>query len=173
MEMKEKKTMLKIHIIGGSGSGKTTLGGQLAERFGIPHYDLDQIGWKHGMEPLARYVEEALTILKQPGWVTEGNYLFWTDPLLHQADCIVLLDIPLTVAVWRVLYRHVDKSLRGTNPYATKLMIPLLKGIFHFYDHTDRPPTEFMRNYLELYRQQTKVPVTSFNEEFSACYLAI
>ncbi|GCE31830.1 hypothetical protein KDA_73140 [Dictyobacter alpinus] len=163
--------MLKIHLIGGPGSGKTTLGAQLGERFNIPHYDLDQIGWKHGMGPLSLYVREALTILKQPGWVTEGNYLFWTDPLLHEADCIVLLDIPLALALWRVLYRHVDKSLRGTNPYATKLMIPLLKDMPRFYDHTNRPPTEFMRKYLDLYRAQTRVPTTGFDEEFAAHYL--
>ncbi|GCE21226.1 hypothetical protein [Dictyobacter kobayashii] len=133
--------MLKVHILGGSGSGKTTLAELLSARFHIPSYDLDKIGWKHGMAPLAAYVEEALAIIEQPGWVTEGIYLFWTDALMHEADCIVMMDIPWSVAVWRVLRRHVVKTLNGTNPYATKWLWPLLKGMHSLYDRADLPPT--------------------------------
>lgn len=163
--------MVKVHILGGPGSGKTTLAAEIAARFHVPHHDLDQLGWKHGMGPLSAYVEEALAIIKQPGWVTEGIYLYWTDPLLYEADYIVLLDIPLRVAIWRVLYRHVSKGLRGTNPYATKWLIPLFKGMIHMYDRTEIPPTEFVRTYLEIYRELTAIPASGFTEEFALRYL--
>ncbi len=79
--------MLKIHILGGPGSGKTTLGECLSSRFHVPHYDLDQIGWK--LNDMAEYIDTAFALAKQPGWVTENIGVIWTDPLLYQADCIM------------------------------------------------------------------------------------
>ncbi|GHO89215.1 hypothetical protein [Dictyobacter formicarum] len=165
--------MLKIHIIGGAGSGKTTLAETLGSRFHIPHYDLDKLGWKHGMGPLALYVEEALTIIEQPGWVTEGIYLFWTDPFMHEADYIVMIDIPWSVAVWRVLRRHVVKTLNGTNPYATRFLWPLLKGMRPLYNRADLPPSEFVARYLDTYRRVTEPPASGFTADFAPTYLDI
>ena len=34
---------MKIHIIGGSGSGKTYLAENLSKKYGIRHYDLDDL----------------------------------------------------------------------------------------------------------------------------------
>ena len=36
---------MKIHIIGGSGSGKTYLAENLSKKYGIRHYDLDDLQW--------------------------------------------------------------------------------------------------------------------------------
>lgn len=120
--------MLKIHIMGGPGSGKTTLGQEIAARFNIPHHDLDQLGWKNGMDHAA-YVKDAFAIAQQPGWVTENIGLIWVEPLLCEADYIVFLGVSWPVAAWRIIRRHIYKSIQGTNQYpGIKSLLLLLKG---------------------------------------------
>jgi len=133
--------MPKIYILGGSGSGKTTLAQEIASRLQIPLYSLDTFVDKPTHQAL---VEGAIEIARQPGWVAEGIYLLWTDPLLYHADYIVLLDVAWSVAVWRMIYRHITKSLHGTNPYpGLKSFFALLQGSRSYYlnQHRAEPPT--------------------------------
>lgn len=88
---------MKIHILGGPGSGKTTLARKIAAAINIPHYDLDVIGRQFGTDGAA-HVENAIAISRQPTWITEGVYLLFIDPLLHEADQIVLIDVVWPVA---------------------------------------------------------------------------
>ncbi|HZR40288.1 MAG TPA: hypothetical protein VFB12_09245 [Ktedonobacteraceae bacterium] len=153
--------MVKIHILGGSGSGKTTLAESLSSRFEIPHYDLDQITMKInqlGLDDRARhaaYIEQAFALAEQPGLVTEGHFLIWTEPLLYHADCIVVLNVSWPVAAWRIVARHVSKSLRRINPYPTKVLLPFLKNVRKYYVNIDSyaPFTNaFLRDCLEKYK---------------------
>ncbi len=97
--------MAKIHILGGSGSGKTTLAQNLSSMLHVPHYDLDKIGLENGLVT----EDDAFAIAGQPEWISEGCYLIWTDPLLYQADAIVLLEVSWPVAIYftsPVCYTH-------------------------------------------------------------------
>lgn len=118
---------MRIHIIGGPGSGKTTLGQAIAARFHIPHHDLDRMF----NDPEA--ISMAFDIAQQANWVTENIGLVWVDPLLYWAEYIVLLEVSWPVAAWRIVTRHISKSLRGINPYPTRLLIPFLKDTHSFY----------------------------------------
>jgi hypothetical protein len=156
--------MLKIHIIGGPGSGKTTFAQSLSSRFHVPHYDLDKIGWKNG-DRMAAYIDDAVSIAEQPEWITEGIYLIWTDPLLYQADYIVLLAVSWPVAAWRILFRHITKSLHGTNPYpglnGIKLLFKLLKFTRSYYldkVSSDTSTAQSMRMCLEEQRESAELP---------------
>ena len=59
---------MKIHIIGGSGSGKSHLAETLSAKYGIPHYDLDELqsdssgayGQKRAPEERRRLLDETL-----------------------------------------------------------------------------------------------------------------
>jgi len=155
-------TMTKIHILGGSGSGKTTLAQNLSSLLHVPHYDLDEIGLKNG-----RVTEnDAFAIAEQPGWISEGCYLIWTDPLLSQADCIVLLEVSWPVAAWRINRRHITKSLHGTNPYypgvnGVQLLIKLVQDTRkHSLNKvgSDTPLAECMRRYLQEQRESADPP---------------
>jgi adenylate kinase family enzyme len=119
----DRETMRRIHIIGGSGSGKTTLACRMAVRLGIPVYHLDEIYFgsdiylKNNGEthrPLDMRLADVSRIAAQSAWITEGNYLWWTEELLRRADMIIWLDIPWRVAAWRIIVRQIRKGL--TNP---------------------------------------------------------
>jgi len=151
--------MVKIHILGGPGSGKTTLGEYLSSRFHIPHYELDQLGRKNGMRSAA-YVEDAFALVEQPGWVTEGIDLIWIDPLLHQADVIGLLEVSWPVAAWRIISRHIAKSLRGTNPYpGIKSLSLFLKNERDYYlNKCSADTAESIDRYLEEHGERAEPP---------------
>ena len=37
---------MKINVVGTSGSGKSTVARQLAEKFALPHIELDKLFWR-------------------------------------------------------------------------------------------------------------------------------
>lgn len=150
-------TMLKVHILGGGGSGKTTLAQEIAAMFHIPHYELDMIGRKNGLQDAA-YLEDALAIAAQPGWVAEASSLVWTDLLLQQANYIVLLEVPWMTAASRIIRRHIIKSLQGTNLYpGIKTLFFFLQGESDYYlNRCSADTAELARRYLAEHEERVE-----------------
>jgi adenylate kinase family enzyme len=125
----------RFHIMGGAGSGKTTLARQISERLACPCYHLDQIGWnQEGKRSLAARLADIERIVDQPVWVSEGAFLWWTDLLLETADVIVWLDLPFRINGWRIVKRHVQLSLAGTNPHPGLLnLLQFMWGVYQRY----------------------------------------
>jgi len=177
---------VKLHILGGPGSGKTTLAAEIATRFDIPHHDLDKLLWKHGTQT-AGCIDDAFTIARQPDWVTENIGVIWIDPLLYQADCIVLLEVSWPVAAWRIIRRHISKSLHGINPYPTRLLLPFLKDTRRYYlgktsadPAIERATCEYLEEQAEMTEPDAKVLLRRFEKclktipltaEFTRSYL--
>ena len=132
--------MLKIQIMGGPGSGKTTLGADISRRFNLPFYEADVLGMKNGAQHSA-WMRDAFTIISLPGWVSEGGALFWNDPILVHADYIILLEVPWRTAAYRIVRRHIVKSLRGINPHPTSIrsLISFLKDCRRYYINQHHP----------------------------------
>jgi adenylate kinase family enzyme len=108
----------RIHIVGGPGSGKSTLAALLGRHLGVSVYDLDTVAYEGGAgrkRELASRRADVERIAQTSGWVTEGIYLWWCGPLADTADRIVWLDVPWRVAVYRIVRRHILRSLAGTN----------------------------------------------------------
>ncbi|WP_126552454.1 hypothetical protein [Dictyobacter kobayashii] len=145
--------MLKIQILGGPGSGKTTLGAEIGTRFGLPFYEMDVLGMKNGTKHTA-WIEDAFAIIALPGWVIEGGAMIWNDPILDHADYIVLLEVPWRTAAYRIVRRHIIKSLRGINPYpGIKSLISFLRNSRRYYLNQCRPDlVERMNRCLEEQR---------------------
>jgi adenylate kinase family enzyme len=113
----------RIAVIGATGSGKTTVSGVLAERFGVPHVELDALFWNAGWTetPPIEFKQRVIAALGTDGWVVDGNYRGRLGTfVLDQADLVVWLDLPLRTTLWRVLRRTLRRLrtrelLWGTN----------------------------------------------------------
>jgi len=97
----------RILIIGSPGSGKSTLARVLSARTGLPLVHLDQFYWSPDW--VERDKGEWLAALGEalagPRWIIEGNYGSSLPQRLAVADCVVLLDLPTLLCVWRVVKR--------------------------------------------------------------------
>lgn len=136
----ERSGVQKIHIIGGGGSGKTTLAQQLSALINVPHYALDAVAYEGGAgekRSLATREAEVARISAESAWITEGIFLWWTAPLMEQAELIIWLDLPAPIAAWRIVWRHFKKSLQGDNPHSG--FKKLYKFVSHQYSHYYQP----------------------------------
>jgi|SRR5579883_601185 len=145
--------MLKIKILGGPGSGKTTLGAEIAAKFDLPFYEGDVLGRKNGTQHSA-WIQNIFEIISVPGWVMECNALIWNDPILDHADYIVLLEVPWRTAAYRIVRRHIIKSLRGINPHpGIRSLILFLRNSRRYYLNQYHPDLiETMNRCLEEQR---------------------
>jgi adenylate kinase family enzyme len=69
---------MKLHVIGPSGAGKSTLARELGKRLGLPVHSLDPIAFTDShwtIRPLPEKVQAVREILRQPGWVVDGDTL--------------------------------------------------------------------------------------------------
>jgi hypothetical protein len=110
----------RIHIVGGPGSGKTTLAMRLGGVLDVPAHDLDLVAYERGTGRRRDSQQRramAERIAETSGWVVEGIYLAWCEPLAERADLVVWLDVPWRTAAYRIVRRHIRLSLAGTNPH--------------------------------------------------------
>lgn len=116
--MRPAGTVGRIHIVGGPGSGKSTLGRFLGRPLGTEAWDLDVLALSEGVSDdfrprrsLAARRHDIAELSRRDAWITEGSFLWWTEPLFERADLIIWLDPPWHVAALRILTRHVGTYL--------------------------------------------------------------
>jgi adenylate kinase family enzyme len=102
-------------IVGTSGSGKTRLGRALALRLDEPFIETDALcheaNWTEVSDDVLR--TRLQTAMRSPGWVVDNGYARKVgDLVLHQADTVVWLDLPLVVSQWRLFRRSLGNLRR-------------------------------------------------------------
>ncbi|MGH2378813.1 MAG: hypothetical protein ACRDGT_10095 [Candidatus Limnocylindria bacterium] len=108
--------MQRVSVIGSSsGAGKTIFGRRLAARLALPFIELDAIHWGPGWSALSPepFREQVLKALPADGWVVDGNYGKLGGLVWDSADTLIWLDIPLHVALWRILTRTLRRIRTG------------------------------------------------------------
>jgi adenylate kinase family enzyme len=95
-------------IASASGNGKTTTGRALAERLGVPFYELDALhhgpNWTEATPDELRAKVEP--IVESDAWVIDGTYRGKLGDLVPAAaELVVWLDLPLRVWLPRLVRR--------------------------------------------------------------------
>ncbi|MEA0552906.1 AAA family ATPase [Lysinibacillus irui] len=107
----------KIHIIGSVGSGKTTLAKELAKTYHIPYYELDNVVWirKESGDSMRTEQERMAylqSIVQTDSWIIEGIHQEeWVIQSFQQADCIIFLDTPYKIRIFRIIKRFVKQKI--------------------------------------------------------------
>ena len=100
----------RINVKGTSGTGKTTFSKALAERLALPYVELDALfhGPCWSQPPDEEFQVRVRTAMDAApgGWVIDGNYEGKLgETVLGEADTIVWLDLPLRLAMRRLVAR--------------------------------------------------------------------
>ncbi len=152
--------MRRIAVVGTSGSGKTTVAQGIAQRLGIPHFELDALYWRPGWieSPEMEFKEHVLEATRGDDWVVCGNYRFAREVLWERVDTIVWLDLPFHTVFLRTLWRTIKRiitreELWGTNREGFRALVG-----------PDSMPWFVIRTY---WRRKREYPELFSREEYS------
>lgn len=95
----------RIAVAGVSGVGKTTLAARIAQGVGAPHTEIDGLFHGENWTPRPQFDAEVEAITSQPAWVIEWQYPTARPVIAARADTLVWLDLPVRVALSRVIRR--------------------------------------------------------------------
>ena len=97
----------RILIQGSAGAGKSTLAIELGALLGLPVIHLDTHFWQPGWREPARdhWKRRVATLIEQDAWIMDGNYLGTISERLAAADTAIVLDVPRTRCIVRVIRR--------------------------------------------------------------------
>jgi adenylate kinase family enzyme len=107
--------MKRILIIGSGGAGKSTFARILGEITEIEVFHLDRLFWRAGWieTPKDEWQKTLETLLERERWIMDGNFGGTIDLRLAACDTAILLDLPRTICLYRVLKRRL--KYRNTN----------------------------------------------------------
>lgn len=146
--------MKKVLIVGSGGAGKSTFSRRLSEITGIEVFHLDRLYWKPNWTepPKAEWQKKLGNLLEKDEWIMDGNFGGTIDLRLAACDTAILLDLPRTLCLYRVLKRRL--KYRGTNrPDMSegcheKVDFEFLRWIWN-YPKTKKPVVEVKLRRLE------------------------
>ncbi len=93
--------MKKVIIIGCPGSGKSTFARTLRDKTGLPLYHLDMLYWNEDGTTVEKdvFLERLRSVLSEPSWIIDGNYLSTMEMRLKECDTVFFLDYPADICL--------------------------------------------------------------------------
>ena len=93
--------MKKVIIIGCPGSGKSTFARKLRDKTGLPLYHLDMLYWNEDGTTVEKdvFLERLRSVLSEPSWIIDGNYLSTMEMRLKECDTVFFLDYPADICL--------------------------------------------------------------------------
>lgn len=127
-------TPQRIAIVGSGGSGKSTFAERLGARTGLPVTHLDEVYWKPGwVEPdKDEWIEVQRQLAAADRWIIDGNHGSTIDVRFSRADTVVFLDIPRSVCLRGILYRHFFSKKLQAEGCPNRLDRDFLKWVWQF-----------------------------------------
>lgn len=106
--------MDRIMVIGPCGAGKSTAAARLADLTGLPLIHMDKLNWQPGWVETGNAELRAKVSAAAAGdsWIIEGNYGGTMELRLARATCVLYLDYPIPLCLWRIVKRI--RRYRGT-----------------------------------------------------------
>lgn len=106
----------RLLVTGAGGVGTTTLGRALADRWSVPHADVDDYFWLPTSPPYAqkRPEDDRLRLMRElflprSSWVLSGSVMGWGDSLLAMCDAIVFLTLDAAPRMSRLRERELAR----------------------------------------------------------------
>jgi adenylate kinase family enzyme len=155
----EFKKPRKILITGSVGSGKSTCARKLAEKTGLPYYELDSIAHPEEGSPEGRSPEEQRAVLEkidQGGfWIMEGTDRKHQRYLFDWAERIIFLDTPPNLRRRRIIRRFIRQKLgRETCLYTPTVKV--LRQMF-LWSAGDEKGREAFLDFLSQYGEKVRL----------------
>ena len=114
--------MKRVLIIGSGGSGKSTLAKKIHQITAIPVIHLDEHYWNPNWveTPPEEWSQRVAKLLESDAWIMDGNYGGTLNQRLEKADCVIFLQMPRLLCIYRVLlrnwrYKGQDRPTMGKN----------------------------------------------------------
>lgn len=100
----------RVLVAGVSGVGKTTLAAAISAAIRAPHTEIDGLFHGPNWVPRESFLEDVEAFTAEEAWVTEWQYARARPLLAGRADTLVWLDLPVRVALWRLIRRTMRRS---------------------------------------------------------------
>jgi hypothetical protein len=113
----------RILVLGCPGSGKSALSRELARITGLPLFHLDDYYWgENWKRPRPDQWQSSLeTLVSKAEWILDGNHQETLSVRLSRASAVVLLDMPVSLCLYRVARRGVARVLGDTESLPSRI----------------------------------------------------
>lgn len=148
----------KIAVIGCCGAGKSVFSRKLAAATALPLYHLDMLYWREDCTHIERdeFIQKQNDIVKNDGWIIDGNYRATLEHRIKAADLIIFFDLPTEIC----LNGAINRAERPDMPCVLPANDELRDFIIN-YNETTKP---LVLSLLDKYSDKKVIVFHSHNE---------